>query len=222
MPHKRTHMPEYEVELEKVITPMLDMAFQLLVFFILTYHPSSMEMQIDGTLLPAKQPKQASVLPPEPPPSNIDPEPKLEETLTVIVEALTAKDQVDAKYIGSPKSIKLMRPENVGKLETIFTNEHGDDLEKGLTTLESVLKKILASNPGASDTEINIKGDGDLAWENLLQVQDICRIKYGVRTVAGKEQLIKVTSRRQEAEFQKKVGFKSVGYVPPPEEPKKP
>jgi biopolymer transport protein ExbD len=221
MAHRRKPPKHSEVEIEKVITPMLDMAFQLLLFFIFTYHPSSYEMQIDGTLLPPKEtPKQVEI-PKDPALSPKDPTPKLEETLTVYVEALTAKDRVDPKYIGSPKSVKLMRPENVGKLETIFTNDSGEDLEKGLATLEGTLRKILADNPASSDTEVNIKGDGDLSWGYMMQVQDVCRIKYGVRSSGGKDQLVKITSKKQEADFAKKIGFKNVGYVPP-DEAKKP
>src|SRR5947209_1976009 len=40
------------------ITPMLDMAFQLLTFFIMTYHPSQLEGQVD-LLLPSKVEKAA-------------------------------------------------------------------------------------------------------------------------------------------------------------------
>ena len=36
------------------ITPMLDMAFQLLTFFILTYHPAPTEGQFSMNLLPAQ------------------------------------------------------------------------------------------------------------------------------------------------------------------------
>ena len=36
------------------ITPMLDMAFQLLTFFILTYHPAPSEGQFSMNLLPAQ------------------------------------------------------------------------------------------------------------------------------------------------------------------------
>src|SRR6516164_148323 len=42
--HRRKAEPGPEVELP--ITPMLDMAFQLLAFFILTYHPSALEGQV--------------------------------------------------------------------------------------------------------------------------------------------------------------------------------
>ncbi len=41
-------------DVEIPITPMLDMAFQLLTFFILTYHPSPTEGQFSMNLLPAQ------------------------------------------------------------------------------------------------------------------------------------------------------------------------
>jgi biopolymer transport protein ExbD len=44
-------MPHAEVELQ--VAPMLDMAFQLLTFFILTYRPSPVEGQFAMSLLPA-------------------------------------------------------------------------------------------------------------------------------------------------------------------------
>lgn len=44
-------MPKGEVEIQ--ITPMLDMAFQLLTFFILTYRPSASEGQFSMNLLPS-------------------------------------------------------------------------------------------------------------------------------------------------------------------------
>lgn len=41
-------------DVEIPITPMLDMAFQLLTFFILTYHPAPSEGQFSMNLLPAQ------------------------------------------------------------------------------------------------------------------------------------------------------------------------
>ncbi len=43
-----------ETEVEMQITPMLDMAFQLLTFFIMTYHPAPSEVQFGMNLLPAQ------------------------------------------------------------------------------------------------------------------------------------------------------------------------
>ena len=43
-----------KAEVEVQITPMLDMAFQLLTFFILTYRPAPVEGQFSLNLLPAQ------------------------------------------------------------------------------------------------------------------------------------------------------------------------
>ena len=67
--------PKKQEEVEVQITPMLDMAFQLLTFFILTYHPAPTEGQFAMNLMPAQavattkdegpsDPKQSSDLPP--------------------------------------------------------------------------------------------------------------------------------------------------------------
>ncbi len=38
------------VNLGLIVTPMLDMSFQILAFFIMTYHPSALEGQVTGSL----------------------------------------------------------------------------------------------------------------------------------------------------------------------------
>lgn len=47
------------------ITPMLDMAFQLLTFFILTYHPMPSEVQFVMNLMPASPEISRDAAPPE-------------------------------------------------------------------------------------------------------------------------------------------------------------
>lgn len=47
--HKKKHHPDF-VEPDLPITPMLDMTFQLLSFFIFTFHPQSKEQMIFVTL----------------------------------------------------------------------------------------------------------------------------------------------------------------------------
>src|SRR3954465_5993806 len=49
--HKKKKRKEENIEIP--ITPMLDMAFQLLTFFILTYHPMPSEGQFVMNLMPA-------------------------------------------------------------------------------------------------------------------------------------------------------------------------
>src|SRR6266704_1912795 len=60
MAHKRKHDAPYEPELP--ITPMLDMSFQILFFFVMTYHPSALEGQLD-LHLPA-QPNERGITQP--------------------------------------------------------------------------------------------------------------------------------------------------------------
>jgi len=55
MSHKNRKVQTAEVEPDLPITPMLDMSFQLLSFFIMTFHPTPTEGQIAMTLPPAEQ-----------------------------------------------------------------------------------------------------------------------------------------------------------------------
>lgn len=70
---------------ELPVTPMLDMTFQLLAFFILTYHPSAVEGQMEFSLPSAASSPQPLVETPLPP-AGIDP---LDEKsqLTVVLKA---------------------------------------------------------------------------------------------------------------------------------------
>src|SRR5438477_1242086 len=72
MTHKRQKIHgggSQGVQLGLIITPMLDMSFQLLAFFIMTYHPSALEGHIPGSLVPpeyvAKKSKDNNPMPQE-------------------------------------------------------------------------------------------------------------------------------------------------------------
>lgn len=63
MPFHKAHRKPSEPEVP--VTPMLDMAFQLLTFFVLTYRPAPMEGQFAMSLLP---PQPATAVEATPPP----------------------------------------------------------------------------------------------------------------------------------------------------------
>jgi biopolymer transport protein ExbD len=80
------------VQLGMVITPMLDMAFQLLAFFVMVYNPQPQESRVDAGLLPAvKEKEKEKETPPPPkvgnkekkgdedPPEKKDEEPKIDK-----------------------------------------------------------------------------------------------------------------------------------------------
>src|SRR5947199_8764108 len=100
------------VALGLIVTPMLDMSFQLMAFFIMTYHPSALEGHIDGNLLPptlvAENSKNAA-------PSDlpaVDEEPQLQDAVLVLVKAVAMGQTEGQRTDGQPSRIMLKRPEN--------------------------------------------------------------------------------------------------------------
>ena len=79
---KRKREPGVEVELP--ITPMLDMTFQLLFFFIVTFNPQSLEGQLDF-MLPAQGDNKAKDMAMVDPTKQADTEIELPADLTVVV-----------------------------------------------------------------------------------------------------------------------------------------
>src|SRR6516162_7620348 len=109
----RRHQPHgvSGVNLVLIITPMLDMSFQILAFFIMTYHPSALEAHIPGSLTPPENPATKSKDPsvPADPPDSVPEEllmPELDSAITVQVKAVL-KDQEEAmkRKVGSPGQI---------------------------------------------------------------------------------------------------------------------
>src|SRR3979411_709241 len=81
------------VNLGLIITPMLDMSFQILAFFIMTYHPSALEGHIPGSLTPPENPATKSKDPamPADPKESVPEEllmPELDGAITVQVKAV--------------------------------------------------------------------------------------------------------------------------------------
>src|SRR5258707_14454798 len=81
----RTRRGDPPLDVDLPITPMLDLAFQVLLFFILTYHPSQLEGQMDLNLPDAAQARVADpkdVRPDNSTPGNLE----LPSEITVIVK----------------------------------------------------------------------------------------------------------------------------------------
>ena len=161
------------VNLTYIITPFLDMSFQLLAFFIMTYHPSALEGHIDGKLVPpidiatqAKMPVPEMNLPP-------DSEPDAAETLVIKIKAV-AKGQTDGnRHDGEPSQILLKQPQDPQPLP--ISDATDATLRDGLKKLDAELKRIL-KQPGAVKSNIKIDGDGDLRHMYVMQVYDVCKL----------------------------------------------
>jgi biopolymer transport protein ExbD len=141
------------------ITPMLDMAFQLLAFFIFTYHPSDLEGQMDLSL-PSEAVSQAKDKDTVDPTAKSDKEKPLElpADLTVIIH--TAHDGVN------DGTISALEVENrAGKDPVPYDNK--------LQQLRDYLKKQHAT--AENKDAIKVQGEGKLKWESIVKVMDACR-----------------------------------------------
>jgi biopolymer transport protein ExbD len=137
------------------ITPMLDMAFQLLAFFVMTYHPSDLEGQMDLSLpsekiTKADKPEDVDVMKPS------DQKPiELPTNLTVIVR--TRQDGVNNGRISDLTVQDDAGPQPVDNLAKLKAH-----LEKVRQTVEQ-------------KENIKIQADGKLKWDEVVRVMDACR-----------------------------------------------
>jgi biopolymer transport protein ExbD len=97
-------------DVELNVASMLDMAFQLLTFFILTFHPPAMENQL-GLRLPPAQPRGCN-----PHPASVP----ILSTLTVTV--LSQSGRIDALMVGQDEAKDL--GDLAGMLTAVFKNPH--------------------------------------------------------------------------------------------------
>jgi biopolymer transport protein ExbD len=139
------------------VTPMLDMTFQLLAFFILTFHPASTyEAEMDFTL-PATgdaRAKSPDMVDPDRP-SDTDLAPKGSLTVTV-------KSQVGQGTPGEISHIVVQMPNGSGERSFNTPEELGDYLKRAKDELEN-------------KTDIQIQADANLKYARVIRVVDICR-----------------------------------------------
>jgi biopolymer transport protein ExbD len=147
VPRKRTRKEEIPVDVTLPITPMLDMSFQLLSFFIITFHPMPTEGQLSVNLPKvdaADKPQEDPILPDEK---------KDEYTVTLI-----------ASSAGELASISMKGP----------TGEMGNI--RNTADLFDQLKKIpKPPGRGAEGVSITLEASNDLTYARLIEVMDLAK-----------------------------------------------
>ncbi|MHB1425705.1 MAG: ExbD/TolR family protein [Gemmataceae bacterium] len=138
------------------VTPMLDMAFQLLAFFVMTYHPSDLEGQMELSL-PSEAISQAQsaedVKSDAAPDKNQDL--KLAANVTVIVR--TQRDNV-----------------NMGDISGIALQD--DAGTTPVDSLDKLLAELKARRATVENKEnIKIQADSKMKWEKVINVMDVCQ-----------------------------------------------
>ncbi|MDE2507145.1 MAG: biopolymer transporter ExbD [Planctomycetota bacterium] len=124
---------------------MLDMAFQLLTFFILTYHPAPSEGQFIMNLLPAQ------------PATNLDAKAESEST---------QNSDLPASVRTMPTLLYASAGGKLGRI--VLSNQEQPDL----AAFEKQLAQDL-QNPDLAFDQALIKFDPDLKYSELIQVVNI-------------------------------------------------
>lgn len=169
----RTLEQSVDVDINKVITPMLDMAFQIFAFFIVIYHPSQLEGQLLLTLPDAAQAKAAK-------PEDARPEQSMPGALELPAEitVIARTKRPDGTQDGSITQISVQ--ERLGTKDVIKQDQgvkdvpNLDALRKYLQSLRSAL-----SNPN----DIRIEAESGLRYEYVMQIMDVCT-RAGFKNVA--------------------------------------
>jgi biopolymer transport protein ExbD len=169
MRERKPDGPAAEVALP--ITPMLDMAFQLLFFFIMTFNPADLEGQMDLSL-PSDAEKQAHDQKDVNPESKTDknPEPEFPSDLTV-----KARTQLDGRNDGEISALFVQGID--GKPDSISGNDEKSLLQGLYDYLNN--KRESLTNKDA----IKVQGDGKLKVKAIIKVMDACR-KAGFTNVS--------------------------------------
>jgi biopolymer transport protein ExbD len=149
-------------EVELPITPMLDMAFQLLMFFILTYRPSMLEGHM-ALLLPLTPDARAAT------PLEVDPKTSAPEDTSELPAEVTVivKAQEGANSDGLTRQLLVQERQGTKELGT------QEDLRKYLRQARTGL---------TNQNDIKIQADGQLKYAAVVEVMDTC-MKAGFRNV---------------------------------------
>jgi biopolymer transport protein ExbD len=146
MSRKKKRGGHESVELN--LAAMLDMAFQLLTFFILTFKPAPIEGQINLKL------------PPPQPVTNVNSGQQAGSD-TSNNSAVKGLNSLVISVFSGPG----------GRIENMAI---GEGTVQGLTALENRLKGVLGPESGASFDQVIIQVGSKLKYEQLMKVVDVC------------------------------------------------
>ena len=163
--HEITFPPEGEVVIN--VVPMLDMTFQLLFFFIITFQsPSGVEAQIPLTLPPMEGQQEAS-------------KDKKDKTDKDIIPTIDSDVTVEVKSLNNPQYPGEMGEVEVsGLAKEVIRATPGKSLDEGraevLGRLGETMKQM-ALDLKKENLSLRLKADPGVKWERVIQVADTCR-----------------------------------------------
>ncbi len=150
-----------DVDLQRVITPLLDVAFQIFAFFIVTFHRSELEGQMLLNLPDAAQAK-AQTIEQAKPDQSMTGELELPSEITVIV-----RTQRGATIDGTISEISVQ--ERSGTKPIVNQKVLGKYLEQARVGL-------------SNKSDVKIQADSGLKYAYVMEIMDICT-RAGFRNV---------------------------------------
>lgn len=147
---RKKHKPPGEVQIN--LAAMLDMAFQLLAFFILTFRPAPIEGHFQLHMPPPSVPLAQMPESPDPPDPSSGPESAFEETLDLMV-----------------------RSDNQGQVASIDVGQE-EVVASRLTpaAMQQLNSKLRATLQVAPYDRIQLHVDRRLHYEELMKIVDVC------------------------------------------------
>jgi biopolymer transport protein ExbD len=135
------------------VTPMLDMAFQLLAFFVMTYHPSDLEGQMDLSL-PSENITQA------PSPEDVKPEAAPDKT----------------KPLELPTNLTVMVRSDVNTREISSLSLQDDAGQQQVDNMDKLREELKKRHEKVENKEnIKIQAAGKLKWQEVIKIMDLCQ-----------------------------------------------
>ena len=167
MSRRKGKEPPSEVTLP--ITPMLDMSFQLLFFFISTFKlPSGMEGSMDLNL-PSEATAKAKTL------EEVDPKATSEDKPADLQSEITISVQTQAQGADVDGISNINVEQTAGK--TSVPPPYSKDLKELSDKLGEIRKDSDAKQ------SVKIQGDAGLKWRGVIKVMDACR-KAGFENIS--------------------------------------
>lgn len=151
---RNRHKPTEHTKPDLPITPMLDMSFQLMAFFILTFRPAPTEAQLALTLPPAEGGPAMTA----PPPAEFNPEPDEE----LVVQAYAGPSGIVARIV----VVRATGEENLPDTSALF----------------QFLKGAAAARPG-NLPKLKFEFAPDLNYQYAIKMIDEAR-RAGIESIS--------------------------------------
>jgi biopolymer transport protein ExbD len=163
---RRKEEPEPEIVLP--VTPMLDMTFQLMFFFLATFNPSSVKEGQMTLSLPAKSDSAAKSVDQVKPTSEAHKE-EIEDKATVTISLRGYKDPVNRGLI----SFLTINTDNANDEEI---KEKDAEREKALRERLVKVKPVDDEKDPAKKKvpTVRMAAESDVRWSEVMKIMDIC------------------------------------------------